>query len=91
MGPGTCRLPFAMGSILLFLGAGRATSQQPADSGARVATAVVEGYLAAYNSHDESGLRRWLADTVLLGQAGTVRRVGDIELVDSNTTRTTHH
>jgi hypothetical protein len=26
-----------------------------------------------------------------LRQAGTVRRVGDIELVDSNTTRATHH
>jgi hypothetical protein len=26
-----------------------------------------------------------------LRQAGTIRRVGDIELVDSNTTRATHH
>ena len=42
-------------------------SQQPADSGASAATAVVEGYLAAYKRHDAPGLRRWLADTFVLG------------------------
>jgi hypothetical protein len=64
---GTQHVRLALAAILLLLAASRATSQQPADSGARVATAVVEGYLAAYNRHDASGLRRWLADTVLLG------------------------
>jgi hypothetical protein len=28
---------------------------------------------------------------ITLSQASTIRRVGDIELVDSNTTRATHH
>src|SRR5437773_1499531 len=28
---------------------------------------IVDGYLAAYNSHDAAGLRGWLADTLVLG------------------------
>jgi hypothetical protein len=67
MGPETRYLRFALPAILLVVGTSSAMSQQPADSAASAATAVVEGYLAAYNRHDAPGLRRWLADTVLLG------------------------
>jgi hypothetical protein len=67
MGPGTRYLRCALPAFLLVGGTSSALSQQPADSGASAATAVVEGYLAAYNRHDAPGLRRWLADTVLLG------------------------
>ena len=67
MGPGTRYLRFVLSAILLVVGSRRAISQQPADSGPSAATAVVEGYLAAYNRHDAPGLRRWLADTFLLG------------------------
>jgi hypothetical protein len=67
MGSVTRYLRFVLPAILLVVGTGSARSQQPADSGASAATAVVEGYLAAYNRHDASGLRRWLADTFVLG------------------------
>jgi hypothetical protein len=67
MGPGTRYLRCVLPAILLVVGTSSATSQQPADSAARTATAVVEGYLAAYNRHDAPGLRRWLADTFVLG------------------------
>jgi hypothetical protein len=63
----TRRLPFALGAVLLFSGASHATSQQALDSGSGAATTVVDGYLAAYNRHDAPGLRRWLADTIVLG------------------------
>lgn len=61
------RLAFALGAIFVASPANHAMSQQLADSSASLATAVVEGYLAAYNRHDAPGLRPWLADTVLLG------------------------
>jgi hypothetical protein len=67
MGPGTRYLRCLLPAILLAVGTSSALSQQPADSGASAATAVVAGYLAAYNRHDAPGLRRWLADTFLLG------------------------
>ena len=67
MDPGTRYLRFVLPVILLAGGTSSALSQQPADSGASAATAVVEGYLAAYNRHDAPGLRRWLADTFVLG------------------------
>jgi hypothetical protein len=66
MGPGTRYVQFVVSAILLVVGTNSAMSQQPADSSAS-ATAVVEGYLAAYNRHDAPGLRRWLADTFVLG------------------------
>jgi hypothetical protein len=67
MGPGMRYLRRVLPAILLVVGTSSAMSQQPADSDASAATAVVAGYLAAYNRHDAPGLRRWLADTFLLG------------------------
>jgi hypothetical protein len=67
MSPGMRYLRFVLPAILLVVGTSSAMSQQPADSGASTATAVVAGYLDAYNRHDAPGLRRWLADTFLLG------------------------
>jgi hypothetical protein len=61
------RLGLGLGAVLTLSCARRAASQELTDSSANHAATVVEGYLAAYNRHDAPGLRRWLADTVLLG------------------------